>query len=114
MALRLHGTTLSAEQSGNGPVDALYGAVDAAVEPTLGWHPQLVDYEIRAVSGGEDAQGQVTVKARRSSDDGTAESVTGHGLSTNIIEASLEAYVHALEKLLAEESVAAAPQAATP
>jgi 2-isopropylmalate synthase len=113
VALRLHGTTLTAEQTGNGPVDALYGAVDAAVEPTLGWHPQLVDYEIRAVSGGEDAQGQVTVKARRSSDDGTAESVTGHGLSTNIIEASLEAYVHALEKLLAEESVAIAPQAAT-
>ncbi|MBX3029647.1 MAG: 2-isopropylmalate synthase [Chloroflexi bacterium] len=115
VALRLAGEALTAEGTGNGPVDALYGAVDAAVEPTLGWHPQLVDYEIRAVSGGEDAQGQVTVRARRSSDDGASESVTGHGLSTNIIEASLEAYVHALEKLLADESVTAAtPASATP
>ena len=56
---RLQGTSLTAEGSGNGPVDALFGAVDAAVEPVLGWHPRLVDYEIRAVSGGEDAQGQV-------------------------------------------------------
>ena len=83
-------------------------------EPVLGWHPRLVDYEIRAVSGGEDAQGQVTVRARRSSDtEARGESVTGHGLSTNIIEASLEAYVHALEKLLAEQP-AHEPQAATP
>ncbi|MET0773437.1 MAG: alpha-isopropylmalate synthase regulatory domain-containing protein, partial [Candidatus Limnocylindrales bacterium] len=82
--------------------------------PVLGWHPQLVDYEIRAVSGGEDAQGQVTVKARRSIDDGRVDSVTGHGLSTNIIEASLEAYVHALEKLLSEEPVAVTQPAALP
>ena len=115
-ALSLSSTSHShtAEGSGNGPVDALFGAVDGAVEPVLGWHPRLVDYEIRAVSGGEDAQGQVTVRARRSSDtEGRGESVTGHGLSTNIIEASLEAYVHALEKLLAEQP-AHAPQAATP
>jgi len=114
VALRVHGESLTAEQTGNGPVDALYGAVDAAVEPVLGWHPQLVDYEIRAVSGGEDAQGQVTVKARRSIDDGRVDSVTGHGLSTNIIEASLEAYVHALEKLLSEEPVAVTQPAALP
>jgi 2-isopropylmalate synthase len=114
VALRLQGGTLTAEQTGNGPVDALYGAVDAAVSPVLGWHPQLVEYEIRAVSGGEDAQGQVTVKARRSTDDGRVDSVTGHGLSTNIIEASLEAYVHALEKLLTEERVALTQPAALP
>jgi hypothetical protein len=40
--------------------------------------------------------------------------VTGHGLSTNIIEASLEAYVHALEKLLTEAPVAATQPAALP
>ena len=43
-------------------------AVDSAVEPLIGWHPRLTDYEIRAVSGGEDAQGQVLVRARRSID----------------------------------------------
>jgi len=115
VALRLQGNAVTSEQSGNGPVDALYGAVDAAVEPVIGWHPKLVDYEIRAVSGGEDAQGQVLVRARRSTDtEGAGETVSGHGLSTNIIEASLEAYVNALEKLLAEEPVAVTAQASTP
>ena len=89
---------------GNGPVDALYGAVDAAIEPVLSWHPVLMSYEIRAVSGGEDAQGQVVVRCRRSIDDPVkGESVTGHGLSTNIVEASLEAYLVATNKLHAIE-----------
>ncbi len=102
VALRLRGETLTADSSGNGPVDALFGATDRAVEKSLGWHPVLTDYEIRAVSAGEDAQGQVLVRARRSTDpEATADTATGHGLSTNIIEASLEAYLAALEKLLA-------------
>ncbi|CAN5564214.1 2-isopropylmalate synthase [soil metagenome] len=104
VALRLHADELSAESSGNGPVDALFGAIDRAIEPVLGWHPVLDEYEIRAVSGGEDAQGQVLVRARRSTDaEGGGEPVTGHGLSTNIIEASLAAYVVALDKLLAAQ-----------
>jgi 2-isopropylmalate synthase len=122
VTLALRGEALTADGTGNGPVDALFGAVDAAVEPVLGWHPTLTDYEIRAVSGGEDAQGQVLVRSRRSIDphgrEGTA---TGHGLSTNIIEASVEAYLAALEKLLGSEveadvEVAAAgtPAAADP
>lgn len=102
VSITLNGEARAADSTGNGPVDALFGAVDAAVEPVLGWHPSLTDYEIRAVSGGEDAQGQVLVRARRSTEEeATAETQTGHGLSTNIIEASLEAYLAALEKLLA-------------
>ena len=90
----------AAEATGNGPVNALFKAVEGAVRPILGWVPVLAEYEIKAVSGGEDAQGQVLVRCRRSSDDGPgALIVTGHGLSTNIIEASLEAYLVALNKL---------------
>ena len=110
VAIRLDGAELSAEASGNGPVDALFGAIDTAVEPRLGWRPQLAEYEIRAVSGGEDAQGQVLVRALRSTDTDGAEPVSGHGLSTNIIEASLAAYVVALDKLLAS-APAGAPAA---
>jgi 2-isopropylmalate synthase len=85
---------------GNGPVDALFEAVDAAVQPVFGWHPVLEAYEIKAVSGGEDAQGRVLVRCRRSSDEGAgALVVAGHGLSTNIIEASIEAYLVAVNKL---------------
>ena len=85
---------------GNGPVDALFEAVDAAVEPVFGWKPVLEAYEIKAVSGGEDAQGRALVRCRRSTDVGPgALIVSGHGLSTNIIEASLEAYLVAVNKL---------------
>jgi 2-isopropylmalate synthase len=85
---------------GNGPVDALFAAVDDALQPVFGWHPVLEAYEIKAVSGGEDAQGRVLVRCRRSSDEGAgALVVSGHGLSTNIIEASIEAYLVAVNKL---------------
>jgi 2-isopropylmalate synthase len=81
-------------------VNALFGAVDDALQPVLGWHPTLAEYEIKAVSAGEDAQGQVLVRCRRSSDEGPgALVVSGHGLSTNIIEASLDAYLVAVNKL---------------
>jgi 2-isopropylmalate synthase len=108
VALVVNGRSVSAQAEGNGPVDALFVAVDTAVEPLIGWFPRLTDYEIRAVSGGEDAQGRVMVRARRSIDpEGTSDTVTGHGLSTNIIEASLEAYLAALEKLLWHEAASA-------
>jgi 2-isopropylmalate synthase len=100
VSLIVKGEAKAGSSTGNGPVNALYKAVDEAVQPVLGWFPMLSDYEIKAVSGDGDAQGQVLVRARRSSDEGPgALVVTGHGLSTNIIEASLEAYLVAANKL---------------
>ena len=100
VSLTVSGLERNAETTGNGPVNALYGAVDLAIEPVFGWQPVLTEYEIKAVSAGEDAQGQVLVRCRRSTDEGPgALIVSGHGLSTNIIEASLEAYLVAINKL---------------
>jgi 2-isopropylmalate synthase len=100
VSLSVNGEERATEATGNGPVNALFAAVDEAVQPALGWHPVLTEYEIKAVSAGEDAQGQVLVRCRRSSDEGPgALVVSGHGLSTNIIEASLEAYLVAVNKL---------------
>jgi len=100
VSLSVDGHDRSTDATGNGPVDALYSAVDQALQPALGWHPVLAEYEIKAVSAGEDAQGQVLVRCRRSSDEGPgALVVSGHGLSTNIIEASLDAYLAAVNKL---------------
>jgi 2-isopropylmalate synthase len=100
VTLAVTGEERATAATGNGPVDALYSAVDQAVGPVLGWIPVLAEYEIKAVSAGEDAQGQVLVRCRRSIDSGPgALMVTGHGLSTNIIEASLEAYLVATNKL---------------
>ncbi len=100
VTLTVKGEDRSAEATGNGPVDALYSAVDQALHGMLGWHPVLTHWEIKAVSAGEDAQGQVLVRCRRSSDEGPgALVVSGHGLSTNIIEASLDGYLVAVNKL---------------
>lgn len=100
----LDGEERAGEETGNGPVNALYRAVGDAIRPILGWEPTLEEYEIRAITEGEDAQGRVFIRCRRSIDVGPeAHVVTGHGLSTNIIEASLEAYVLAANKLRAAE-----------
>jgi 2-isopropylmalate synthase len=100
VSLLVNGEERGAESVGNGPVNALFAAVDSAVAPVLGWQPVLTEYEIKAVSAGEDAQGQVLVRCRRSAEDGPgALIVSGHGLSTNIIEASLQAYLVAMNKL---------------
>jgi 2-isopropylmalate synthase len=100
VTLSVDGRERTEESTGNGPVNALFRAVDEVLQPTLGWHPTLTEYEIKAVSAGEDAQGQVLVRCRRSSDEGPgALIVSGHGLSTNIIEASLDAYLVATNKL---------------
>jgi 2-isopropylmalate synthase len=100
VSLTVNGEDRMAAAVGNGPVDALYSAVDLALQPVFGWHPVLTEYEIKAVSAGEDAQGQALVRCRRSSDEGPgALVVSGHGLSTNIIEASLEGYLVAVNKL---------------
>ena len=100
VSLTVNGIARTADATGNGPVDALFGAVDATIQPALGWHPVLSEYEIKAVSAGEDAQGQVLVRVRRSSDEGPgALIVSGHGLHTNIIEASLQAYLVGVNKL---------------
>jgi len=102
VTVAVSGEDRSGEATGNGPVNALYRAVDDAIRPVFGWEPMLVDYQIRAVSEGEDAQGRVTIRCRRSIDrDPDSLVVTGHGLSTNIIEASLEAYIVGANKLFA-------------
>jgi 2-isopropylmalate synthase len=107
--LSVDGRERSAEATGNGPVNALFAGVDEALQPVLGWHPILTEYEIKAVSAGEDAQGQVLVRCRRSTDDGPgALVVSGHGLSTNIIEASLDAYLVSINKLHGAEISGAA------
>ena len=100
VSLLVAGEPRAGSTTGNGPVNALFKAVDEAVRPSLHWNPVLTEYEIKAVSGEGDAQGQVRLRARRSSDEGAgAFVVTGHGLSVNIIEASLEAYLVAANKL---------------
>ena len=100
---------------GNGPVDALYHAVDRALRDVLVGHPRLIAYDVHAVAEGPDSQGVVTVKlAPPSSAEGRRATgrYTGQATSENIIAASVEAYVKAVNELLGEEQWAGATAAA--
>ena len=108
VSLFYEGRTFRAFAGGNGPVDALLSAVDNALEQIIAGRPQLVDYQLKSIGQGEDAQGEATVKIAAPATDGeTPEIYTGHGLSTNVVEASLRAYLAAVNKLIAEHPVAA-------
>jgi 2-isopropylmalate synthase len=79
------------ESSGDGPVDAIFSAIQAAVEVDC----ELREYTVSAVTEGEDALGEVTVMLR------AAERLaSGQGVSTDILEASARAYVRALSNAL--------------
>ena len=76
---------------GDGPIDATFKAVDKIV----GGQYALLDYVVHSVSEGNDALGEVIAKLRVGD-----EVVTGRGLSTDIIESSLLAYVNGINKIL--------------
>jgi len=108
VSLFFEGHTFRAFAGGNGPVDALLNSVDNALVKIIGGRPSLVDYQLRSVGAGEDAQGEATVKiSAPAGDDDTPAVYTGHGLSTNVVEASLRAYLAAINKLLAEHPATA-------
>ncbi|MHB8946660.1 MAG: 2-isopropylmalate synthase [Bacillota bacterium] len=80
--------------SGLGPVDAAFAAIARAA----GCAPTLLEYDLRAVTSGQDALGEVVL--RLGLDGRTA---LGRGVSTDVIEASARAYVAALNKLQPSE-----------
>ena len=100
---------------GNGPVDALLRAVDKALAGVLNGHPRLIAYDVHALAEGPEAEGVVTIRiAPPESAVGPRASghYTGTSRSVNIIAASVEAYVEALNLLLDEAHWAGATEAA--
>jgi hypothetical protein len=93
-----------ASAQGNGPIDALYAAVDKALMTVLGGHPRLLAYDIHALGEGPDAVGAVVVRIGPPSGEGErgAGEYRGEASSTNIIAASIEAYAAALDAMLGE------------
>jgi 2-isopropylmalate synthase len=75
---------------GDGPVDAIF----QTIERITGMHTQLRDFQIRNVTGGEDAQGEVRVEVEH---DGRTQ--RGQAVSTDIIEASAQAFLQAINRL---------------
>ncbi len=77
---------------GDGPIDAAYNAIDKILKAP---EHSLEDYAIRSITEGKDALGEVVVRIKCGD-----EVVTGRGLSTDIIESSLLAYINGMNKLI--------------
>lgn len=82
--------------TGDGPVDASFNAI----ERCTGLNFTLDDYIVRSVTGGKDAQGEVVVKL-----DKDGRKVRGRGLSTDIVEASVRAYIDAINRYCYESKL---------
>ncbi len=80
---------------GDGPIDAAFLAIDQII----GHHYELDDFQIQSVTEGKEAMGSAIVKLRA---DGKLYS--GNGISTDIIGASIRAYINAVNKIVYEEA----------
>ena len=79
---------------GDGPIDAAF----LAIESITGCHYELDDFQIQAVTEGREAMGQTVVKLRSG-----GKLYSGRGISTDIVGASIRAYLSALNKIVYEE-----------
>jgi 2-isopropylmalate synthase len=81
----------SANANGDGPVDAIYNAIDKIT----GLSCKLLDYQVMAKTKGQDAQGEVTIRVLHEKRE-----VLGKGAGVNTLEASALSYLNAINKLL--------------
>jgi 2-isopropylmalate synthase len=96
IVLEKDGTQRRGLVTGDGPVDAAFQAVEQAA----GRHFELDDFQIEAVTGGREAMGSALVKLRSG-----GRLFSGQGVSTDIVGASIRAYVDALNKIAYEENL---------
>jgi 2-isopropylmalate synthase len=90
VSLKYKNKIIVKKSSGDGPVDACFKAIDMIT----GIKGELQDYRIEAVTQGKDALGEVSLKLKAK-----GKVVTTRGSSTDIIEASVRAYINALNKI---------------
>jgi 2-isopropylmalate synthase len=91
VSVKKDGKIETATSEGDGPVDACYKAIDQIT----GLSPSLLDYALKAVTGGKEALGEVSVRIELS-----GQAFSGRGASTDIIEASAKAYVRAINRFM--------------
>lgn len=96
LCIEKDGKKLNGVYVGDGPIDAAF----LAIEQVVGHHFELDDFQIQSVTRGREAMGQALVKLR--SDSGKLYS--GSGISTDVIGASIKAYLNALNKIAFEEN----------
>lgn len=93
VSLVRNGSPLTEAATGDGPVNAAFNAI----ERTVGFGLELQDYSLKGVTEGADALGEATVRVSK---DGRI--FVGRGVSTDIIEASVKAYLNAINRVMSE------------
>ncbi len=91
LGLTINQELLEEAACGDGPVDAAF----KAIEKITGAGGVLTNYQLEAISGGMDAQGAVIVTVEFNK-----KAITGYGVSPDIIEASVKAYINAYNRAL--------------
>ena len=94
LKLTKNGKPMEGVSVGDGPIDAAF----LAIERITGEHYELDDFQIQSVTEGREAMGQTVVKLRAS-----GKVYSGRGISTDIVGASIRAYINALNKIVYEE-----------
>ena len=87
------GVINTALSAGDGPIDAAF----KAAEQIFGTHYELEEFQIQAVTGGREATGDALVKLRHN-----GKLYSGRGVSTDIVGASIRAYLSAVNKIVHE------------
>ena len=83
---------LSTTSQGDGLVDAAFKAIEKLVAQKY----QLQQYIVKGVGSGKDAQGQVNITLQNQE---SQKSASGYGLATDVVEASIKAFLNAVNKL---------------
>lgn len=102
--LEIEGKSFATDANGNGPVDAIFNAVKQLVPH----HANLQLYQVHAITGGTDAQAEVTVRLEEN-----GRTVTGQGADPDTLVASARAYINALNKLAVKRVKTAPPEEKT-
>ena len=95
ITLEKDGENLQGISVGDGPIDAAF----LALEQIMGTHFELDDFQIQSVTQGKEAMGSALVKLRKE-----GKLYSGNGISTDIISASIKAYINAVNKIVYEEA----------
>jgi 2-isopropylmalate synthase len=86
-----NGELLMEAATGDGPINAAF----KAIERTVGFEVHLEDYSLKGVTEGADALGEATVRVMKDN-----RIYVGRGVSTDVIEASIKAYINTINRII--------------
>ncbi len=95
VTLKCNNEIICGVSNGDGPIDSAF----RAIEQCIGHHYELDDFQVQAVTEGKGALGSALVKLRNN-----GKLYSGNGTSTDIVAASIRAYINALNKIVFEEA----------